>query len=104
MSALNLISAAEEMNGHTDSARYTPEEFQRAFTRYNANTDRIACDVIVKHTGGDNLLVQRDSRKHYGGMWEAAAGGPAVDQVTKLSGREVGERLILRHMYGEGPI
>ena len=41
MGALNLISAADEMNGHTDFARCTPEELQRAFTRYNANTDRI---------------------------------------------------------------
>ena len=41
MGALNLISAAEERNCHTDFARYTPEEFQRAFTRYNAKTDRI---------------------------------------------------------------
>lgn len=29
-----------------------------------------------------------------------AEGGPAVDQVTKLFGRETAERLILRHMYG----
>lgn len=29
-----------------------------------------------------------------------ANGGPAVDQVTKLFGRETAERLILRHMYG----
>ncbi len=41
MGALNLISAAEEMNGHTDFARCTPEELQRAFTRYNAGTDRV---------------------------------------------------------------
>ena len=27
-------------------------------------------------------------------------GGPAVDQVTKLFGRETAERLILRYMYG----
>lgn len=27
-------------------------------------------------------------------------GGPAVDQVTRLFGRETAERLILRHMYG----
>ncbi len=41
MGALNLLSAAEEMNGHTAFARYTPEEFRRAFTRYNANTDHV---------------------------------------------------------------
>ena len=29
-----------------------------------------------------------------------ASGGPAVDQVTKLFGRETAERLIIRHMYG----
>lgn len=33
-----------------------------------------------------------------------AEGGPAVDQVTKLFGRAVAERLILRHMYGVGSI
>ncbi len=41
MAALNLISAAEETNGHADFARYTPEEMQRALTRYNANTRQI---------------------------------------------------------------
>ena len=41
MGALNLISAAEEMNGHTNFARYTPEELQRTFTRYNAKTDHV---------------------------------------------------------------
>ena len=29
-----------------------------------------------------------------------AHGGPAVDQVTRLFGRETAERLIVRHMYG----
>ncbi len=28
------------------------------------------------------------------------SGGPAVDQVTRLFGRDTAERLILRHMYG----
>ncbi len=32
-----------------------------------------------------------------------AEGGPAVDQVTKLFGRETASRLILRHMYGVKP-
>ena len=41
LGTLNLIAAAEEMNGHTDFSRYTPEEFQRAFTRYNANVRHI---------------------------------------------------------------
>lgn len=29
-----------------------------------------------------------------------ASGGPAVDQVTRLFGRDTAQRLILRHMYG----
>ena len=29
-----------------------------------------------------------------------ASGGPAVDQVTRLFGRETAQRLILQHMYG----
>lgn len=38
----------------------------------------LVCDVIVKHADGDYLLMQRDSQKHYGGMWEATAGGSAL--------------------------
>ena len=41
MGTLNLIAAGEEVNGHTDFARYTPEEFKKMFTRYNANTRSI---------------------------------------------------------------
>ena len=41
MSTLNLISAGEEVNGHTDFGRYTPEEMKRMFTRYNADTRTI---------------------------------------------------------------
>ncbi|GEM_PF-1179453 len=41
MSTLNLISAGEEMNGHTDFDRYTAEEFRHMFTRYNANSRAI---------------------------------------------------------------
>lgn len=37
----------------------------------------LVCDIIVKHTDGEYLLMQRDSRKHYGGLWEATAGGSA---------------------------
>ena len=38
----------------------------------------LVCDVLVKHTDGTYLLMQRDPRKVYGGMWEATAGGPAL--------------------------
>ena len=38
----------------------------------------LVSDVIVRHTDGDYLLMQRDSHKHFGGMWEATAGGSAL--------------------------
>lgn len=34
--------------------------------------------VIVKHTDGEFLLMQRAPTKHFGGMWEATAGGSAL--------------------------
>ena len=44
----------------------------------------LVCDIIVKHTDGTYLLMQRDGRKHFGGMWEATAGGSAVQGETPL--------------------
>ena len=41
MGILNLIAAAEEVNGHTDFVGYLPEEYKKMFTRYNANTRTI---------------------------------------------------------------
>lgn len=38
----------------------------------------LVCDVLVKHTDGTFLLMQRDPRKNFGGMWEATAGGSAL--------------------------
>ena len=38
----------------------------------------IVSEVIVKHTDGDYLIMKRDSRKNFGGMWEATAGGSAL--------------------------
>ena len=38
----------------------------------------LVCDVIVKHIDGSFLLMRRDPRKHFGGMWEATAGGSAL--------------------------
>ena len=29
----------------------------------------LVCDIIVKHNDGSYLLMQRDKRKHFGGMW-----------------------------------
>lgn len=44
----------------------------------------LVCDVIVRHTDGTYLLMQRDPRKHYGGLWEATAGGSALAGETPL--------------------
>lgn len=42
----------------------------------------LVCDVIVRHTDGSYLLMRRDPRKVYGGMWEATAGGSALAGET----------------------
>lgn len=44
----------------------------------------LVCDVIVRHTDGSYLLMQRDPRKPWGGMWEATAGGSALAGETPL--------------------
>ena len=44
----------------------------------------LVCDVIVKHIDGTYLLMQRDLRKSYGGMWEATAGGSALQKESPL--------------------
>ena len=38
----------------------------------------LVCEIIVKHADGTYLLMQRDPGKHLGGMWEATAGGSAL--------------------------
>lgn len=35
-------------------------------------------EIAVRHTDGTYLLMQRDSRKPYGNMWELSAGGSAL--------------------------
>ncbi len=44
----------------------------------------LVCDIIVKHTDGTYLLMQRDFKKHLGGMWELTAGGSALMSETPL--------------------
>ncbi len=44
----------------------------------------LVCDIIVKHNDGSYLLMRRDKRKHFGGMWEATAGGSALRGETPL--------------------
>lgn len=38
----------------------------------------LVCEIIVRHKDGSYLLMKRDERKHLGGMWEASAGGSAL--------------------------
>ena len=45
----------------------------------------LVSDVIVRHTDGTYLLMRRDSRKHFGGMWEATAGGSALKGENPLA-------------------
>lgn len=45
----------------------------------------LVSDVIVRHIDGTFLLMQRDSRKHFGGMWEATAGGSALQGEDALT-------------------
>lgn len=63
----------------------------------------LVCDVIVRHTDGEYLLMQRDSRKHYGGMWEATAGGSALQGESPLDCaiRELREETGIRAEYLE---
>ncbi len=44
----------------------------------------LVSEIIVKHNDGNYLLMQRDKRKHFGGMWEATAGGSALRGETSL--------------------
>lgn len=53
----------------------------------------LVCDVIVRHTDGSYLLMQRDPRKPWGGMWEATAAGSALAGETppECAARELRE-------------
>ena len=44
----------------------------------------LVCDIIVRHTDGSYLLMQRDRRKPFGGMWEATAAGSALQNESPL--------------------
>ena len=44
----------------------------------------LVCDIIVRHSDGQYLLMQRDFYKHFGGMWEATAGGSALKGESAL--------------------
>lgn len=53
----------------------------------------LVCEIIVKHRDGTYLLMQRDLNKHYGGMWEATAGGSALagENLLECAIRELRE-------------
>ena len=42
----------------------------------------LVCEILVRHTDGSYLIMQRDPRKPFGGMWEATAGGSALRGET----------------------
>ena len=41
-------------------------------------------DILVRHTDGTNLIMQRDPRKSYPMAWEATAGGSALKGENPL--------------------
>ena len=67
-------------------------------------TYHLVCNVLVKHVDGSILIMQRDLRKKYGGMWEATAGGSALMGETPLecAQRELREETgIIAHELSE---
>lgn len=44
----------------------------------------LVSEIIVRHQEGMYLLTQRDERKNFGGMWEATAGGSALQGENPL--------------------
>ena len=59
---------------------------------------RIFCEQLADAPDCDPVLKKEKVRAFAGKLVDY--GGPAVDQVTELFGRETAARLILRHMYG----
>lgn len=53
----------------------------------------MASEIIVRHVDGTYLLMQRDLRKHLGGMWELTAGGSALvgEKPIDCAKRELNE-------------
>lgn len=54
----------------------------------------LVCDILVRHTDGDYLLMKRDTKKpNYGGYFEATAGGSALkgEDTLTCAKRELAE-------------
>lgn len=45
----------------------------------------LVSEIVVKHTDGTFLLMQRDFGKHLGGMWELTAGGSALQGESPIT-------------------
>ena len=50
-----------------------------------AGVYHLVSDILVQHTDGTYLLMQRDPRKPYPNMWEATAGGSAMKGEEPLA-------------------
>lgn len=44
----------------------------------------LVCNVAVKHIDGTYLIMQRDFKKQFGGMWELTAGGSAIQGESAI--------------------
>lgn len=45
----------------------------------------LVSEIILRHTDGTYLMMQRDFRKHLGGKWELTAGGSALQGEDSLA-------------------
>ena len=64
----------------------------------------LVCDVLVRHTDGTYLLMRRHPHKRGGGLWEATAGGSALqgEDPLKCVERELREETgIVSHSLTE---
>ena len=64
----------------------------------------LVCDVLVRHTDGTYLLMRRHPHKRGGGLWEATAGGSALqgEDPLKCAERELREETgIVSHTLTE---
>ncbi len=51
-----------------------------------AGVYHLVCNILVRHTDGTYLLMKRDPRKSYAGMWEATAGGSVLKGESPYEG------------------
>lgn len=63
----------------------------------------LVCEILVRHTDGSYLLMQRDTRKPFGGLWEASADGSVLqgESPKECAIRELEEETGIRLQEGE---